>query len=145
MTDTNTDLASLIEQLKKDRDEQASKIKELSESLNSEKINSQRSLLSTKINSLDDSFAIKDEHSIEYLTGYRDASEKFTQKINGMTSEIKKINSSYIPGATITVPIAPIAEYINTPIGKKLKSEIKNDTIAIRIKNPDFDEEKTVK
>jgi hypothetical protein len=125
-----SELKTLIETLKKEREEQNAKINGLTKALEEEKVNREKEVLIAKINSLGDE--ADSTQSIDFLKGYHSASVKFTEKINCINSEILKINGC-IPSASKIPPQKSEEEMINTPIGRKKKSEVDSSFLAVKV------------
>ena len=120
------ELQALVESLKKERDEQNAKINGLTKALEEEKINKEKDLLIAKINGLGSK--IEGDHSVEYLQGFHDATSIAAEKINSLMEE-SKVNGC--PPATKSPPTGgEHKEYVNTPKGRILKSDVDSSYMA---------------
>lgn len=126
----DSELKALVESLKKEREEQNAKINGLTKALEEEKTNREKEVLIAKINSLGEK--IESEHSVEFLKGFHNASEKFTEKINAINAELLKINGVH-PASKIPPQQNHEEEWINTPLGRKKKSEVDSSFLAVKV------------
>lgn len=128
------ELKDLIESMRRDKEEMNEKINSLSDELRKEKESKEHDILMTKINSLEKDF--KDEsYSVEFLRGYLQSSEQYSEKINAITIELAKVNGG--SQSTLVPPTnQPNQErMIRTPFGLKKESEIDASILAIKHSN----------
>jgi hypothetical protein len=124
----DAELKALVEQLKKERDEQNAKINGLTIALEEEKVNKKKEILIAKINGLGEK--VEGDHSVDYFEGYHAATIKLTEKINSITEELSKINGCGSSGKKVPPTGGNQSEYVNTPLGRKLRSEVDQGMMA---------------
>lgn len=121
---TDQEIKDLIEQLRKDKEEFEAKNNSLKEEIENLKLEKDKDILIAKINAIDCEFKCDEQCNLDYLKGYLNASDIYKKKIDLINTELVKTNSLSIPLSGIVPPSAPAHKYINTPIGKKLESEV---------------------
>lgn len=114
-------IEELVEQLKKEREENLAKINGLTKSLEEMKINKDKEVLIAKINSMGSD--VEPTESVDYMRGFHDCLLKLNTK-----SIDEKVNS--IPQGAKIPPMNTNVEYVNTPLGIKPKSDVEESKLA---------------